>query len=142
MGFDKYGSGESFESCDKFGSGGSLYVPDVSETVVPGSIEDEIRKVKEAFIQSFKPVIEELTRIVQNITDVIVPYINPVIDAIKHIWDLIIQSYPDKRIVWLATHHKKERIRKKNRNRILKWIERMNSNGRCEMDQDYNRHFR
>lgn len=132
MGFDKYGSGETFDSCDKFGSGGALYVPGVSELIEPVDtvpLEQAIQHAKEVLIQAYQPVIEECARIVQEIMDVLVPYIQPAIEQIKRLWDLILESYPNKRIVWLALHHKKERVRKKNRNRILKWIERMNNNG-------------
>lgn len=37
---------------------------------------------------------------------------------------VVINSYPNKRIVYLALHHPKERVRKKNIKRILKWIEK------------------
>lgn len=130
MGFDKFGSGESFDSCDKFGSGGALYVPGVSETVDhPVSMEQATEKIKKAIVEAFLPVIEECARIVKSFMDVVVPYINPLMEEIKRLWDLVLDSYPDKRILWLATHHKKERIRKKNRNRILKWIERNGASG-------------
>lgn len=32
-------------------------------------------------------------------------------------------GYPKRRIIWLALHHKSYRARKKNRKRILKWLE-------------------
>lgn len=132
MGFDKYGSGETFESCDKFGSGGVLYVPGVSELIKPVDtvpMEQAFQQAKEKLLQIYQPVIEECARIVQEIMDVLVPCIQPVMDEIIRTMDLILESYPDKRIVWLALHHKKERIRKKNRNRILKWIERSAKRG-------------
>lgn len=32
--------------------------------------------------------------------------------------------FPNKRVVWLAFHHKKARVRKKNYRRVLRWLER------------------
>ena len=37
---------------------------------------------------------------------------------------ILINSYPDKKIVHLALHSKKARVRKKNRNRILRNLKR------------------
>ena len=124
MGYDKYGSGESFDSCDKFGSGGALYVPGVSEVVEPVSVEEAVQKARKVILQTFQPVIEECARIVKEFMDVVVPCIQPALEEIIRLMDLVLGFYPDKRILWLALHHKKARIRKKNRNRILKWIER------------------
>lgn len=39
--------------------------------------------------------------------------------------DAIIQTYPNKRVVYLALYHPKERIRKKNRQRIFKWFNKI-----------------
>lgn len=109
---------------DKYGSGGHLYVPGVSETADPVSIEQAFQNLKDALIQAYKPVLDTCVQIVQNIMDALTPQVQQALKEIVRLCDLVLESYPDKRIVWLALHHKKERIRKKNRNRILKWIER------------------
>lgn len=38
--------------------------------------------------------------------------------------DAVICVYPNRRVAHLAKYHSSERVRKKNRKRILKWIER------------------
>ena len=69
----------------------------------------------------------------QAFCDVLAPALQNVADAIRtavavafavditKLLDDILKSYPDKRIVRLAFCHKKERVRKKNRNRIAKY---------------------
>lgn len=37
---------------------------------------------------------------------------------------IVVDFYPNKRVLWLANHHPKERVRKKNYRRIFKWAER------------------
>lgn len=44
------------------------------------------------------------------------------VSAVQAITETLILAYPNKRVVYLAQHHKKARIRKKNQNRILKWM--------------------
>lgn len=105
---------------DKYGSDGHLYEPGVDEALPPESIEEQVKKLTDALLEAFRPVFDQCRRIVQNLVDALTPQIQ--------ILGSILEQYPDKRIVWLALHHKKERVRKKNINRILKWIER---NGKC-----------
>ena len=124
MGYDKFGTGESFESCDKFGSGGHLYVPDADKPVEPVSPEEAIENLRDAFVQAFLPVLDMCIQFYRDLADALAPQIQQLIKDFTHLYDQILRSYPDKRIVWLALHHKKERIRKKNRRRILKWVER------------------
>lgn len=44
------------------------------------------------------------------------------IGALIHAVMRMLDEYPDKRVVRLALSHHKERVRKKNRNRIIKWM--------------------
>lgn len=67
-------------------------------------------------------VLQEIARIYQNIVEALTPIIKNVISTANRIWEAIFHTYPNKRVVWLAMHHPKERVRKKNRNRIIKWI--------------------
>ena len=124
MGYDKFGTGESFDSCDKFGSGGQLYKPGEDESKVPVSPEESLENIKQALIQMLQPILDACYRILQKLVDTFTPQTQQAIKEISRINDSVLKSYPDKRIVWLALHHKKERIRKKNRKRILKWLER------------------
>lgn len=43
---------------------------------------------------------------------------------IKALAEAILNSYPNKRVLHLAKYHPKERVRKKNMRRVLKWVER------------------
>lgn len=43
--------------------------------------------------------------------------------------NIVLSGYPNKRIIYLALHHKKARVRKKNINRIMRWIRKEGNNG-------------
>lgn len=125
MGFDKYGSGETFDSCDKFGSGGVLYKPGVSDkpNYPADSPEEAFQMAKDLMIQTFAPVLEVIVPIVENIVETYLPVVSNILEEVIHTTENILKLYPDKRIVWLAIYHKKERVRKKNMRRIMKWAE-------------------
>ena len=72
--------------------------------------------------QQLQQIIDAFVPVVQSIIDAIVPIIEHGVEVITQFWDEILKSYPDKRIVWLAFHHPKARVRKKNRNRIAKYM--------------------
>ena len=95
------------DSVNKYGSDGVPFTGKIAE-ITPE--EQQLQKMIDAFV----PVI-------QAIIDAIVPFIEHCSDEINRIWDEILK-YPDKRVVWLAFHHPKARVRKKNRNRIAKYI--------------------
>lgn len=59
----------------------------------------------------------------RSIIEVLIPVVEQAITEIKNLWEAILHTYPNKRVVWLAIHHPKERVRKKNRNRICKWLQ-------------------
>ena len=98
------------DSVNKYGSDGVPFTGKIAE-ITP--MEQQLQQI----IDDFVPVI-------QCIFDAIVPLIEPFIDEITRLWNEILKSYPDKRVVWLAFHHPKARVRKKNRNRIAKYIEK------------------
>lgn len=60
-----------------------------------------------------------LRKVINNIANSVRAVVNSVSTeiAIKN------SGYPKRRIIWLALHHKSYRVRKKNRKRILKWLE-------------------
>lgn len=93
---------------NKYGSDGVPFTGKIAE-ITPA--EQQLQQMIDAFVP-----------IAQSIIDAIVPLIKPCIDEITGLWDQILKSYPDKRVVWLAFHHPKERVRKKNRNRIAKYF--------------------
>ena len=47
-----------------------------------------------------------------------------IVKKISDSTDMVFCVYQNRRIVHLALHHRSEWVRKKNRNRILKWIKR------------------
>lgn len=54
----------------------------------------------------------------------IMPVVKELANFIGKLYVSIMQEYPNKRVVHLALHGKKERTRKKNINRIYKWLNR------------------
>ncbi len=42
----------------------------------------------------------------------------------KTMTDIIVNCYPNKKVLHLALHHSKQRVRKKNIRRIMRWIEK------------------
>lgn len=87
----------------------------VSEVIPP---EEQIALLAKAIT----PVVEAIKGII--------PVVKEMANAIGKLYESIMQEYPNKRVVHLALHGKKERTRKKNRNRICKWLNREANNGR------------
>ncbi len=67
-------------------------------------------------------VANALQPIVGNIVEVLTPVIKETAKTINRLWYTIVQCYPNKRVVHLALHHPKARVRKKNITRIMRWI--------------------
>ena len=103
-------------SFDKYGSDGHLYVPGVSELIDSRSFEQALRDFENIFAQ----VVKAVAPIVEDFVKTFTPRIKQLCDVL----DDAVKSYPNKRVIWLALYHKKERVRKKNLHRIIKWIER------------------
>ena len=69
-----------------------------------------IEKAAEVITEVFNTLWEVITVIAQNTAEM---------------WRQVIASFPSKRVVTLALHHKDLRVRKKNTNRIIKWLRRL-----------------
>ena len=67
-------------------------------------------------------VVEALQPIVANIVEVLTPAIQETMTTINNIWRSVIECYPNRRVVHLALHHRKKKIRKKNTKRIILWL--------------------
>lgn len=89
----------------------------------------------EALNKACGQFVEAVTRAIQDIMLIIMQMAESITtalcqfptDANEHIERMcaeVIHTYPNKRVVWLALHHKKKRVRNKNINRILKDYER------------------
>lgn len=68
--------------------------------------------------------IEDLSKVATNVINGIIEIIRVVARVVAEIWRQVIANYSNKRVVALALNHKDHRIRKKNRNRIIKWLRR------------------
>ena len=67
-------------------------------------------------------VVEALQPIVASILEVLTPAVQEAMTAINNIWRSVIGCYPNRRVVHLALHHHKKKIRKKNTKRIILWL--------------------
>lgn len=103
--------------------------PYIVEAYAEGTAE-ELQKTFEDLTgnesEDFQKAVEVIQRLTQSIIEVLTPVLDSVIEAIKKILDEILHVYPNKRVLHLAIHHPKERVRKKNMHRIMRWIERNN----------------
>jgi hypothetical protein len=122
MGFNKFGDFQEFDSCNKFGGGEPLFHE--SKAMDIATAQQQYQNMKEYFIPLVQNVMDALVPVVQNIFAALNPYILEVAENLTTFYNALIHTYPNKRVVWLATHHKSARVRKKNRKRIMKWIER------------------
>lgn len=70
---------------------------------------------------------EDKTEKINRLWEVVVPIIGNIIQTVFPVIKKAVDKfycYPNKRVVNLALHHPKERVRKKNIKRIMRWIER------------------
>lgn len=97
---------------NKFGGCDVPFDGKVSE-VIPA--EEQLALLSEAI----KPVVKAIESILPAITEVA--------RIVGKIGREFMQKYPNKRLVHLALHSKKGRTRKKNRRRIIKWLQEANN---------------
>jgi hypothetical protein len=74
------------------------------------------------FKATFEPVIKAIQTVVETVKD-LMPVIKQVGETVTKLCGEIKNTYPNKRVVHLATHGK-PRVRKKNMRRIMKWLEK------------------
>lgn len=74
----------------------------------------------EAQIEAIEKVAELVREVVERIVDIV----KALAEVIHRLWKAFIENYHNKRVIHLAIHHKDIRVRKKNRNRIVKWLRR------------------
>ena len=73
---------------------------------------DEIIK---SLVKALKPVIEAVAKALETVFEQIRPLMNVIMEGFRY----YCKHYGNKRVVHLALHAKKERVRNKNRNRIF-----------------------
>ena len=72
--------------------------------------------------EKIERIAEVLQPVVANIVECLAPIIKECTHNIVDLWHSVVECCPDKRVVHLALRHPKQRVRKKNINRIMKWI--------------------
>ena len=88
---------------------------------------EELQKVFENLTdktetEDFQKAVEAIQRVTQEITEILKPILDTVMQTIKKMTDTILNRYPNKKVLYLALYHPKERVRKKNMRRIMQWI--------------------
>lgn len=85
---------------------------------------ERLTEYPEIITQAVSKVIDALIPVIQKVADAFVPLIAEAVKNISKIYEWLINAYPNKRVLYLAKYHPKERIRKKNMHRVWQWIER------------------
>lgn len=89
---------------------------------------EHIQKAIEIATEAITEVAKIIAKVRQRICEAILPAIAEVVGKIGQYYEAALSVYPSRRVVWLALHHKRERVRKKNKACILRWLFRK---GRC-----------
>lgn len=84
-------------------------------------LQGQISEAQKAFAEALKPVVQEIARIIREIIAATKPIIDAIIERAKVLVEYVLELYPNKRVIFLATHGH-GRTQKKNINRILKWL--------------------
>lgn len=79
---------------------------------------DNTKILTEAQIEA----IEKVAELVRKAVEWIVDTIKALAEVIADLWRTIIENYHNRRVIHLALHHKDLKVRKKNQNRIMKWL--------------------
>ncbi len=74
----------------------------------------------EAQIEAINKVAELVRVLVEKITELV----KVVAENIHKLFKAVVEKYHNTRVIYLATKHKDLRVRKKNMNRIMKWLRR------------------
>ena len=69
--------------------------------------------------------IEKVAELVRELVDHIVELVKSAYAIICRVVKKLLEMYNNKRVIHLATKHKKARVRKKNINRLSKWVRRI-----------------
>lgn len=80
------------------------------------AIEGLTQEQCEAVVRTINTVAEVIKEVVDAITEVIKGFV----DVFTYLWNELLYSASNKKIVHLALHGRTKRIRKKNRNRLVK----------------------
>lgn len=81
------------------------------------NLNEAVKNLKTALIEAIAPICDAITQLIEGIC----ANIPQIVSEINYV---TILSYPNKKVLHLALHHPKERVRKKNMTRIRKWLEK------------------
>lgn len=81
----------------------------------------ELEHIEQSDIQR---LVEAFQSLWESILDMLRPLFEKILGALDKFIDVAIRAYPNKRVLHLAMHHPKERVRKKNMHRIMRWMVR------------------
>ena len=74
--------------------------------------------------EDIQKAVEALPSLVQGLAEMLNPIFEAAWETIKKVSEIILISYPNKKVLHLAIHHPSRRVRKKNARRIMRWIEK------------------
>lgn len=76
--------------------------------------------------EKFYEMKDFLVRVANSLVEIFVeriaPMVSEVVQNCRRLSENIVKQYPHKKVLYLATKHRKKRVRKKNMNRIKKWL--------------------
>lgn len=78
--------------------------------------DEEFKRVSEKM--------EQMVSIIRECVEAVTPAMRAILENIGRAYDVVLQIYPNRRVVHLAEYGHSERVRKKNRKRIQKWVEK------------------
>lgn len=105
--------------------------PYIADAYAEGTAE-ELQKVVEDLrskteAEDFQKAVEAIQRLANALTDALKPVLDWAMEILKRFTDAVLpalRTYPNKKVLHLALHHPKARVRKKNLRRIMRWIEK------------------
>lgn len=80
---------------------------------------EALENFNKAFDEIIKSLVEALKPVIEAVTKTVFEQIRPVMNVIVEGFRYYCKHYDNKRVVHLALHAKKARVRNKNRNRIF-----------------------
>ncbi len=83
------------------------------------AFNESVENLKNVVLEAFKPVADTLIELGSHIRTIMPKQWNVYNKGLWGCW-----SYSNKKVIHLALHHPKERTRKKNINRIYKWLKK------------------
>ena len=94
-----------------------------------GELQTEDFQQCEEVIQCEEAIqyVETIQGAVQKMVEVLTPLMIETWELIKNI-TYALSHYPNKKVLRLALYHPKERVRKKNMRRIMRWAEKLHRN--------------